>query len=230
MKNSRTPFALPRFATLLAAGALGLLPLAAVRAADTPQETVNEDAAILRSFERLPEAGIPRDILRNARGVAVLRVIKGGFIFSGRGGQGVVLSRLRGGGWSGPAFIGTGGAGFGFQVGGSVTDFVFILNTRAAVEAFSRGGNVSIGGALSAAAGPVGRAAEGAVLPVAAIYTYSRSKGLFAGASLEGTVIVEQGDRNARYYGRPVSPAAILSGWVPAPARAGKLRASLGGY
>lgn len=133
--------------------------------------TVRDCAEIVRDFTRIPEHAIPPHVLRNAKGVAILRVLKGGFVVSGRAGEGVVVARLPGGGWSGPSAIGTGGAGFGFQVGGNVTEFVIILNTQAAVDAFARGGNVEFGGALSVAAGPVGRTAEAGVLPVAAVYT-----------------------------------------------------------
>jgi lipid-binding SYLF domain-containing protein len=76
-----------------------------------------------------------------------------------------------------PSAIGTGGAGFGFQVGGQVAEFVIILNTRAAVQAFARGGNVEFGGALSVAAGPIGRAAEAGILPVAAFTLTAEAKG-----------------------------------------------------
>jgi lipid-binding SYLF domain-containing protein len=129
----------------------------------------------------------------------ILRVLKGGFGVSGKLGEGVVIARLPSGGWSGPSAIATGGGGFGFQIGGQVTEFVLILNTRAAVDAFAHGGNIQFGGALSIAAGPIGRTAEAGVLPVAAVYTYSRSQGLFAVASLEGTILVAQSDKNARY-------------------------------
>ena len=131
-------------------------------------------------------------------------------------------------GWSGPSFVGTGGAGWGPQIGAQVTDFVFVLNTNRAVRAFSRDGNVTLGADASVAAGPVGRDAHAAVTPTAAIYTYSRSRGLFAGASLEGAVIATQKTANARYYGRPVTAVDILSGDVPAPARARVLHAALG--
>jgi lipid-binding SYLF domain-containing protein len=79
-------------------------------------------------------------VLRSAKGIAILRVLKGGFFVSGRIGEGVVIARLPEDGWSGPSAIGTGGAGFGFQIGGQVTEFVIILNTRAAVKAFARRG------------------------------------------------------------------------------------------
>ena len=197
--------------------------------AETMPETVTNSANILRSFERIPEKAIPRRVLRHARGIAIVDIIKGGFVISGRGGVGVVAARTASG-WSGPSAIATGGAGFGFQIGGEVTEFVLVLNSEDAIKAFSHGGNVSIGGDLSVAAGPVGRVAEGDVLPVAAIYTYSRSKGLFAGASLEGTVFVTENKKNAGYYGREVTPGAILSGRVSPPARAGRLLSVLNGF
>jgi lipid-binding SYLF domain-containing protein len=202
------------------------LPFAAASAA-TEQEVVNQSASILRQFRRMPERGIPHSVMRNAKGLAILTVVKIGFGLSGRGGQGVVVART-GNGWSGPSFVGTGGAGWGPQIGAQITEFVFVLNTDRAVRAFSRDGNITLGADASAAAGPVGREAEAAITPTAAIYTYSRSKGLFAGASLEGAVIATQKTGNARYYGRPVSASQILSGRVPSPPRAEVLHAALG--
>lgn len=194
------------------------------------QETVADCARIVRDFNRIPEHAIPPRVLRNAKGVAVVRVLKGAFGVSGRIGQGVVVARLPGGGWSGPSAIATGGGGFGFQIGGNVTEFVIILNSQSAVDAFARGGNVQFGGALTVTAGPVGRTAEAGVLPVAAVYSYSRSQGLFAGVSLEGTVLVAQSDKNAAYYGRPVAPEQILRGRVPAPRSARPLISALSRY
>ena len=195
--------------------------------AATEQEVVNQSASILRAFRRMPERGIPASVMRNARGLAILTVVKVGFGVSGKGGQGVVVART-GHGWSGPSFVGTGGAGWGPQIGAQITEFVFILNTNRAVRAFSRDGNLTVGADVSAAAGPVGRDLQAGITPTAAIYTYSRSKGLFAGASLEGAVIATQKTGNARYYGRPVSARDILSGSVAAPPRASVLHAALG--
>jgi SH3 domain-containing YSC84-like protein 1 len=206
---------------------LAVSSLALVNAGATEQDTVNHCAAIIRDFRQMPERAIPRDVLRRARGLAIMSVFKAGFIFSGKGGQGVVVARTRHG-WSGPSFIATGGAGWGLQIGAQVTDFVIVLNNDAAVRAFSRGGNVTIGGDVSAAAGPVGRTAEGAVMPAAAVYTYSKSKGLFAGASLEGAVIGTQREANFRYYGRPVRADEILGGMTPPPPGAAPLRRTLG--
>ena len=199
----------------------------ATAGAATEQEIVNQSASILRDFRRMPEKGIPAHVLRNAKGLAIVTVVKVGFGISGKGGQGVVVART-GRGWSGPSFVGTGGAGWGPQIGAQITDFVFVLNSNRAVRAFARDGNVTLGVDASVAAGPVGRDAHAGVTPTAAIYTYSRSKGLFAGASLEGAVIATQKTANARYYGRPARANDILSGRLAAPARASVLRAALG--
>jgi lipid-binding SYLF domain-containing protein len=211
--------------TICALLAICLLPLASNAA--TEQEVVNQSARILRQFRNMPERGIPRSVLRNARGLASLTVVKVGLGISGKGGQGVVVART-GNGWSGPSFVGTGGAGWGPQIGAQMTEFVFVLNTNRAVRAFSRDGNLTLGADASVAAGPVGREAQAAVTPTAAIYTYSRTKGLFAGASLEGAVIATQKTANDRYYGRPVSARDILSGSASAPPRASVLQSALG--
>src|SRR2546427_5019393 len=201
----------------LSAVLLGVSPVYA-----SMQGDVDQAATIIERFQAVPEKAIPQAVLKDARGLAIMTVIKAGFGISGRGGTGVVVARTKNG-WSGPSAIGTGGAGFGFQIGAEVTEFVFILNTDAAVQAFSRDVNVTLGGDISVAAGPIGRTASAAVTPVAAIYTYSRSPGLFAGVSLEGTVIGTRNDTNAEYYGRRVTPEEILSGRVPSPPGATRL-------
>jgi len=202
------------------------LSVAGIRADD--QDVVNRSAETLREFRHMPEKGLPGNIIRHAKGLAILSVVKAGFVFSGKAGEGVVIARTEHG-WSGPSFVGTGGAGWGLQIGAEVTDFVIVLNNDAAVRAFSRGGNVTLGGDLSAAAGPVGRDAAAAITPTAAIYTYSKSKGLFAGASLEGAVIGTRKGANERYYHRPVTAADILQGRVVAPAGSARLREAAAG-
>ena len=201
--------------------------LGAATANATEQDIVDRSAIIIREFRHMPEKGLPPRILRRARGLAIISVVKAGFIFSGKAGEGVVVART-GHGWSGPSFIGTGGAGWGPQIGAQVTDFVIVLNNERAVRAFSKGGNVTLGADASVAAGPVGRAAEADVTPRAAIYTYSKSKGLFIGASLEGAVIGTRKGANERYYRQPVTAFDILHGRVAAPASGAGLRAALG--
>lgn len=187
--------------------------------AETLQQSVDQALAVIKRFKEMPEKSIPVEVIRDAKGLAVLTVVKAGFIFSARGGQGVVLARTPTG-WSGPSGVGTGGAGFGLQIGVQATEFVIVLNTPAAVKAFAQGGNFELGADLSVAAGPVGRHVAGGVMPTAAVYTYSQSQGIFAGVSLEGTVIITKKDRNAEYYGRPVEAGDILSGQVRPPAGA----------
>lgn len=201
------------------------LSFAAANAAE--QDVVDRSATIVSEFRHMPEKGIPSRILRHARGLAIISVVKAGFIFSGKAGDGVVVARTAHG-WSGPSFIGTGGAGWGLQIGAEVTDFVIVLNNDAAVRAFSKGGNVTLGADASVAAGPVGRAAEADVTPKAAVYTYSKSKGLFAGVSLEGAVLGTRKGANDHYYGRPVTAYDILHARVAAPAGSARLRNALG--
>jgi lipid-binding SYLF domain-containing protein len=220
-----------------------LLNAGAVAAQIKLEDNVDQAVTILERFREIPEQAIPEAVMLDAKGLAILTVLKAGFLFSGQGGLGLVVARTktgrlrveqgrrvmqgRGAGWSGPSAIGTGGAGFGFQVGAQVTEYVMVLNTDEAVKAFSRGGNVTLGGDVSVAAGPVGRTASVAVTPVAAVYSYSRSKGLFAGVSVTGTVIVTRNGANKEYYGRRVTPEEILSGKVKPPTSAGRLRNEL---
>lgn len=180
-------------------------------------QEVRQAAAIMHRFKSMPEREIPYEIMRDARGLAILTVTKGGFVWSAKGGHGVVIARTKNG-WSGPSFIRTGGVGFGAQIGAQVTEFVLVLNTPEAVQAFTRDSNVTLGGALSVAAGPVGRSAEAGVTPKAAVYSYSRSQGLFAGATLEGAVIATNKKANQRYYQSPMSASSILSGKGRRPA------------
>jgi lipid-binding SYLF domain-containing protein len=186
------------------------------------QDDVDQAVSIIQRFEAIPEHSIPPAVLKDAKGLAILTVFKAGFMVSGRGGSGVVVAKTAKG-WSGPSAIGMGGVGFGPQIGGQVTEYILVLNTPDAVAALSREGNVQLGGELSVAAGPIGRSAEVGVTPMAAVYTYSISQGLFAGASLEGTVVMTRNDANAQYYGRSVTPQQILAGNVAPPAGAKRL-------
>jgi lipid-binding SYLF domain-containing protein len=172
---------------------------------------------------------IPEDVIKNCKGIAIISIAKVGFGWSGRGGSGLVLSRLENGEWSAPSAIATGGVGFGFQIGAEVTDTVFFLNTREAVDAFFSP-NLTLGGNCTVAAGPYGRSAEvaGEVgSKFAPIYSYSNSQGLFAGVSFEGSVIIEREAANAKFYAEKVSAKEILSGFIPKPAGAAELYKAL---
>src|SRR5260370_28910016 len=109
-----------------------MLSLAVAMADAAEQDTVNRCAAIINQFQQMPEKAIPRDVLGRAKGLAIMSVVKAGFIFSAKGGQGVVIARTPRG-WSGPSFIATGGGGCGPQAGAPVTDFVMVLHNDAAL-------------------------------------------------------------------------------------------------
>ncbi|KAF2149408.1 DUF500-domain-containing protein [Myriangium duriaei CBS 260.36] len=171
-----------------------------------------------------PDKIIPPEILGNAKGLAIMTVFKAGFLGSARFGSGVVVSRLSDGSWSAPSAIGTVGGGFGGQIGFELTDFVFILNDSHAVRTFAQAGSITLGGNVSIAAGPVGRNAEAAgaasLKSVSGIFAYSKTKGLFAGVSLEGSVVIERRDANEKLYNRRVTARALLEGAVPVPPEA----------
>ncbi|KAF5564487.1 hypothetical protein H9Q69_004311 [Fusarium xylarioides] len=174
-----------------------------------------------------PDKVIPPSILANAKGLAIITVLKAGFLGSGRFGSGLVVARLPEGGWSAPSAIATAGAGFGGQVGFELTDFVFILNDSSAVRSFAQAGSLTLGGNVSLAAGPVGRNAEAAgaasLKGVAGIFSYSKTKGLFAGVSLEGSAIIERRDANEKMYGQRFTAQQLLTGSVRPPPQAAPL-------
>jgi lipid-binding SYLF domain-containing protein len=156
-----------------------------------------------------------------------MTVIKAGFLGSGRYGNGVVVARLADGSWSAPSAIALGGAGFGGQIGFELTDFIFVLNDAAAVRSFSQQGSLTLGGNVSLAAGPIGRNAEASgaasLKGVAGIFSYSKTKGLFAGVSLEGSALVERRDANEKLYGQRFTAQQLMEGSVRPPAAAASL-------
>ena len=176
-------------------------------------EQTTKAATIFREIMSAPDKAIPRRIIDDADCIAVFpQVIKAAFGIGGRGGRGVVVCR-NANGWSAPAFLNVGGASFGLQIGANSTDYVMLFMTPESARSLLET-NVKLGGDISAAAGPVGREA-GASTDLklnAQILTYSRSKGLFAGASLEGAVI-ETADGDMRdVYGPNVTARDVLFG------------------
>ena len=181
---------------------------------------------ILRSFIKPnqvlgPNDLIPPQILKNCKGLIVLTVLKGAFLFGGRVGSGVIISRLRDGSWSGPSGVILGGGSAGGQVGGELTDFVFCLMTDAAVNSFKQFGSVTLGGNLSIAAGMIGRSGEASVAAnhkaASSIFSYAKTKGAFAGVSLEGSVLLERRECNRKVYGSTCTAEQILDGRVEPP-------------
>eukprot|EP00045_Choanoeca_perplexa_P005768 m.48360 g.48360 ORF g.48360 m.48360 type:complete len:452 (+) comp13283_c0_seq1:109-1464(+) len=165
---------------------------------------------------------IPKGILSAAKGLAIITVVRAGFLVSVRAGSGLVVARLQDGSWSAPSCIGLGGIGGGFNIGGEVTNIIITLNSDQAIKSFTKGGQVTLGGSLSVAAGPMGRNAEAdvAVRSPCAFYTYSRTRGLYAGMSIEGAVLAERKGANRKVYGKDVRAAALLAGKYQPPAEA----------
>ncbi|XP_069462162.1 SH3 domain-containing YSC84-like protein 1 isoform X2 [Ambystoma mexicanum] len=187
-------------------------------------------AKILKEFTVIssrtgPDKIIPPHVIAKAHGLAILSVIKAGFLVTARGGSGIVVARLPDGSWSAPSAIGIAGLGGGFEIGIEVSDLVVILNHERAVTAFAKGGNLTLGGNFTVAVGPLGRNLEGdvAIRSSAAIYTYCKSRGLFAGISLEGSGLIERKETNRKFYCQEIRACEILSGDVPRPAQADDL-------
>lgn len=136
-------------------------------------------------------------------------------------GTGLIVARLPSGDWSAPSAIGTVGISYGPLIGAELVDYIIILSTDDAVNAFAGGGQVALGASVDLAVGPLGRSGsidmhfgDGGCAPA---YTYSHSRGLYAGVSLEGSVIFSRSDVNHRFYGRVVTPVELLRGTVPPP-------------
>src|SRR5579862_5564073 len=173
--------------------------------ADKSQEKKTRDAAAqcakaVKAFEaimQVPDKAIPRDLLARAKAIAVFpQVIKVALTVGGEGGRGVV-SRHIGAGWGDPVFLRAGGGSVGLQIGASSTDFFLLLMNDESVEGLMKD-RFELGGEAGVAAGPVGREAGAGTdaLMHAAILSYSRSRGLFAGMSLKGVVIKPEDDLN----------------------------------
>merc|ERR1719242_2702367 len=159
---------------------------------------------------------IPKWVLKRAKGLVFLTVIKAGFLFAGNVGTGCVIVRKPDGGWSGPSSIGVAGVSFGFLAGASKVDYIMILPDDRAVKQFTGKGQLRLGGELQLAVGPVGRDANasGGVgdKGVSVIYSYSHAQGLYGGLALDGKVISVRPDCNKAYYKRSVECVDILNG------------------
>jgi len=204
-----------------------------IRAAGREAATVDAATEVLQAFVGLKMKAIPPALLQDAQGVAIIpNVIKAGFVFGGRFGRGVVLTREPDGTWSNPMFITLAGGGVGWQIGIQATDLVLVFKTRNGLERILEGkGKVTLGADIAVAAGPIGRQAGAATdaLLRAEIYSYSRSRGLFAGLSVEGAAVLVDFDANEAYYQLPGGhPADLLARkGVPAPPAAENLKDQL---
>lgn len=196
-------------------------------------QRLDKSAQVLREIMKTPEQGIPTDLLRKAVCVAVVPSYKKlAFGIGGSAGKGALVCRRGGNGaWGAPWMFEMGGPSIGLQIGGSSTDFVLLIMNPEGAEKFVAG-HTKLGADASVAGGPVGRTAGAStgVLLQTEILTYSRSRGAFAGVSLEGQVIKNDGGANKDIYGRDLSAKQILFGHTGSPAAARSLDSVLSRY
>ena len=206
-----------KLVTLLAA-----LALVTLASADTPREKAEDRlqraAEVLEQIMNAPDKGIPEEVVRNAKCIAVVpHEIRGGFIVGARGGKGVATCRADNG-WSAPAFFTIAGGSFGAQIGiEGVDNVLMIMNQKGMDRLLSD--KFEIGAEASAAAGPVGRHASAGTdwKLETEILSYSRAKGIFAGVSLDGAYVRPDSEVMRVVYGANVTPRKALTGKVPAP-------------
>lgn len=162
---------------------------------------------------------IPSEVIKRAKGLAIFTTMRTGLWVSGAGGSGILVARKEDGEWSPPSGILLHTAGLGFLVGVDIYDCVVVINTDNALEAFTKI-RCTLGGEVSAVAGPVG---VGGVLETelhkrqAPVWNYLKSRGFYAGVQIDGTVIIERGDENERFYGEKIAVKDILAGKVRHP-------------
>jgi lipid-binding SYLF domain-containing protein len=217
-------------------GALAMtLTAASLFARDRPKEIerVNDAAAVFDEIMGIKERTIPQELLDKAECVVIVPgVKKAAFIFGGKYGKGVISCRPENGeGWSGPSTIRIEGGSFGLQIGGSETDVVMLVMNRRGVDKLLQS-KFTLGGDVSVAAGPVGRAAEAQTDAQmhAEILAYSRARGLFAGVSLNGATLRQDETDNRLIYGKQITPKEILLGGQKPPASVMKLIDTLSKY
>jgi len=198
-------------------------------AKEDSEERLQNAANVLKEIMDAPDKGIPEEVLDNAKCIVVVpHLIKAGFIVGGKHGRGVATCRTANG-WSAPAFISVGGGSWGLQIGAEGVDLVMlVMNDKGLQHLLSS--KFQISGEGSAAAGPVGRHASAGTdwKMNAELLTYSRSKGAFAGLTLEGAVVEQDADSTEAIYGKDIPFRRVLTGNIPAPPAAASFMAAVG--
>jgi lipid-binding SYLF domain-containing protein len=186
------------------------------RAGEEETNRAQDAVRVLKEVMMAPDKRIPADLIGSAYAIAVIPdVIKAGFVIGGRHGLGIVSVKTSDGTWSNPSFISMTGGSIGFQAGVSSTDVILVFRSERGVDSIIHG-KFTLGADASVAAGPVGRTAQASTDAQlkAEIYSYSRSRGLFAGAALDGSVIAIDNDANQSVYGDGITPRRIFAGGV----------------
>lgn len=204
-----------------------------LHAAGDATKRLDDSADMLTEIMSAPDKGIPQDLLNRAQCIVLVPGLKkGAFIVGAKYGKGFMLCRKPSGvGWSAPAAIRVEGGSFGFQIGGSETDVVMLVNSEGGAKKLLQS-KFTLGADASVAAGPVGRdsSAETDAQLHAEILTYSRSRGIFAGIALQGATLRPDEDWNQELYGKALTNREIAMGNTPSPAAAAKLDEVLNKY
>lgn len=180
---------------------------------DKEEQKLDASIQVLKDFGTMKES-IPQDLLRVSQGIIIVPgMINAGFVLSGKRGKGIAMVKNDDGSWSNPAFITITGGGIGFQAGVQSVDLILIFKHSSTLEEIGNG-TFTLGGDISATAGPVGRSASASTdyKMEAEVYSYSQSKGLFAGISLNGSSIHVDNSANKAFYGEDTDAADIFSG------------------
>jgi SH3 domain-containing YSC84-like protein 1 len=217
-------------ASTLVAGLLlsGIAPARADDAQDASQ-LVEKAKLTVEQFQSDPNMGTFRDLAKKAHGMLILpQMLRAAFILGASGGSGVMVARdAPGGQWKGPAFYTLGGASFGFQAGADAAEVIILAMTERGVTKLLSP-QVKLGGDISVAAGPVGAGASAATAGLSAdLLSYSMSKGLYGGFSVDGSVAGVRTSLNHAYYGKEVTPTDILIKGDPKNAAAAPLLESV---
>ncbi len=202
---------------------------------DQPQyvERLQKAATVLREIMNTPDQAIPQALLDKAQCIVIVPGLKkGAFIVGAKYGKGYVSCRKKGGaGWTAPATVRIEGGSFGFQIGGSETDVVLLVMNQSGADRLLSS-KFTLGGDASVAAGPVGRttSAETDVRMTAEILSWSRSRGVFAGVSLQGATLRQDLDDNKELYGKSITNREIIENDPPVPDAAKDLISTLNKY
>lgn len=195
-------------------------------------ERLQESAIVLQEIMNVPEQGIPIDLLKKAECIIIIPSMKkAAFGIGGNYGRGDLTCRTTDDNWSGPVMVSMTGGSFGFQIGGSSTDIVMLVMNKRGINKLLES-KFTIGGDATAAAGPKGRSASAATDAQmhAELLCYARSRGAFAGISIQGSVLKPESGDNEDLYGKTVDPKEVVAGKVPVPGPAKPLIAALKKY
>ena len=198
---------------ILAAALILSTGLTALAEEKAHERRIRLSAELVRDMADQDDAASMADVIKSGKGVAIFpSVTKAGLMIGGQVGEGLVLLRNPNGTWSGPSFMGLSGASIGIQIGAQSVGLVLVITNEEGLRAFTGGNSFKLGADVAIAAGPVGRDTSAATdsRAKASIYSYSMSKGLFAGMTFEGSVLNQNRDANRAYWGRDMSAQAAL--------------------